>query len=109
MSNEPIKKIFEAKNSFYRIGKPLGIWKLYTQHSNNPIELEIYQNFNRDGMSMEPGPVYHATLLYHDDRMIKTKGIGGMSIGITGHSVDDILSQAIRKIEDFYDPKKTFM
>lgn len=106
MSNDRIEKILEEKNSFYRIGKPLGIWKLYTQHSNNAIELEIYQNFNKEGGSIDSAPMYHATLLYHDDRMIKTKGFGGMSIGMSGHSVDDILSQAIRKIEDFYNPNK---
>lgn len=105
MSNERIEKILERKNSFYRIDKPLGTWKLYTQHSNNPVKLEISQNFNREG-SFTSELLYHSTLNYHDDRMIKTKGIGGMSIGLSGHSIDDVISQAIQKIEDFYDPNK---
>ena len=109
MSREEIEKLLEKKNSFYRIGKPLGIWKLYTQHSNNPIELEIYQNFNRKGHSPSGRPTYLANLVYSDERMVKTKNIGGMHIGLEGNSVASILSQAIQKIEDFYDPKKSFL
>jgi len=105
LSNERIEKILEKEHSFYRIDKPLGIWKLYTQHSNTSIDLEIIQSFNRKG-SFTSELLYHSTLSYHDDRMIETKGIGGMSIGLSGHSVDDIISQAIQKIEDFYDSNK---
>lgn len=105
MSNERIEKILEGKNSFYRIDKPLGIWKLYTSHSNDPIELEIVQSFNREG-SFTSELLYHSTLEYSDERMTKKKGIGGMSIGLSGHSTDDIISQAIQKIENFYDLNK---
>jgi len=108
MSREEIEKLLEKKSSFYRIDKPLGIWKLYTQHSNKPIELEIHQSFNRKTAFPGATSTYHATLLYSDERVAKSKGVGGMSIGLTGHSVQDILSQAIQKIEDFYDPKKIF-
>ena len=108
MSREEIENILEKSKSFYRIGKPLGTWKLYTQHSNKEIELEIYQDFNRKTAFRGGVPKYHATLEYHDERVAKIKGIGGMSIGITGDSVEHILSQAIQKIEDFYDPKKRF-
>ena len=106
MFAKEIEDILEKKNSFYRIAKPMGIWKLFTQHSNDPIKIEVFQDFNKKGSGFEAAPGYSATLKYHDERMIHVKGYGGMSYGMTGHSVADILSQVIQKIEDFYNPKK---
>lgn len=108
MSTKEIEELLEGKNSFYRISKPMGIWELYTIHSNNPIKIEIFQNFNKKGSGFSAAPLYSANLQYSDERMIKTKGIGGLWHGLSGHSVEDILSQAIQKIEDFYDPNKKF-
>ncbi|MBI3639322.1 MAG: hypothetical protein HY223_03310 [Thaumarchaeota archaeon] len=108
MSVKEIEEILEGKNSFYRISKPMGTWELYTLHSNNPIKLEIFQNFNKKGSGFSAAPLYSANLQYSDERMIKVKGHGGMWIGLSGHSIQDILSQAMKKIEDFYDPKKIF-
>lgn len=108
MSSKKIEEILEEKNSLYRISKPMGTWELFTVHSNNPIKLEVFQNFNKKGSGFSAAPLYSATLRHADDRMIKIKGIGGMSIGLSGYSVEDILAQAIRKIDDFYDPKKMF-
>lgn len=108
MSTKGIEDILEEKHTFYRISKPMGIWRLYTTHSNNPIKLEIFQDFNKKGSGFSAAPLYSATLEYGDQRMVKIKGIGGFSHGLTGNSVEDILSQAIRKIEDFYNPNKKF-
>lgn len=108
MSSKEIEEILEEKNSFYRISKPLGTWDLFTIHSNEPIKLEISQNFNKKDSGFSAAPVYSATLRYDDLRMTEVKGYGAMHIGLSGYSVKDILLQAIRKIDDFYDPKKIF-
>ena len=106
MSTEKIEEILEKKSSFYRISKPMGTYELFTVHSNDPIKLEIFQNFNKKSSGFSAAPLYSANLSYGDKRMVEKKGIGGMWHGLTGHSVDDILTQAIQTIEDFYNPKK---
>ena len=106
MSTEKIEEILEKKGTFYRISKPMGTYELYTVHSNEPIKLSIFQNFNKKGSGFSAAPLYSANLSYGDERMVKVKGYGGLSHGLVGHSVDDILSKAIRVIEDFYNPKK---
>ena len=108
MSVEKIEEILNQKNSFYRISKPLGTYQLYTTHSNDPIKLEIFQNFNEKGSQFTSRPNYSANLSYSDERVAKQKGIGGMWKGLTGYNVDDILAQAIQEIEDFYNPNKLF-
>lgn len=105
MSADKINELLKTK-PFYRIDKPMGTYKLYTPHHNGEIPLEIFEVFQRNGEQYQH--FFSANLSHGDEKMVKSKGIGGMWKGLTGNSVDEILEKATKELEDFYNPSKKF-
>lgn len=97
---EDLTDIIQKHPTFYRVSQLVGDWELYTTHSNQKIPLLIHKDW--DGKKIR----YSATLEWSDSRVKEIKGIGGMSIGISEDTIQEVLERAMQSIDDFYNPNR---
>ena len=97
---EDLTEIMQKHPTFFSISQLVGSWVLHTTHSNLEIPLLIYKNW--DGKKI----TYSTTLVWSDSRIKETKGIGGMSFGMSEDTIQEVLERAMRAIDDFYNPDK---